>query len=139
MTMPLRPCASCSKRFFMASRSPAPSLRLTPLNLPPFPFATACWRTSQPGDLPSWGRATPTSRDESALNKTACHVESRKSLQKTEMDGRNPHRAVRFHSRIGFTSHERELLLIPIQKPTVYLRNFLQMRRGHVVLGCSKP
>src|SRR6266852_4623825 len=52
----------------------------------------------------------PTSRDESAFNKTAWPVESRKSLQKTEMDGRNPHRAVRFHSRIGFTSHGRELL-----------------------------
>src|SRR5712691_6115859 len=31
--MPLRPCASCSKRSCMASRSPAPSLRLIPRNL----------------------------------------------------------------------------------------------------------
>jgi hypothetical protein len=28
------------------------------------------------------------------------------------MDGRNPHRAVRRHGRIGFTSHERELLVL---------------------------
>ena len=54
----------------------------------------------------------PTSRDESTGNKTAWHVESRKSLQKTERGGRNPHRVVRFHRRIGFTSHERELLSI---------------------------
>ena len=26
------------------------------------------------------------------------------------MDGRNPNRAVRYYGRIGFTSHERELL-----------------------------
>src|SRR5215813_11629218 len=31
--MPLRPCASCSKRSYMASRSLAPSLCLIPLNL----------------------------------------------------------------------------------------------------------
>src|SRR5215510_2259066 len=72
--------------------------------------ATARQQTSQPGDLPSWGRAMPTARDESTFNKTTWHVESSKSPQKTEMDGRHPHRAVRFHSRIGFTSHERELL-----------------------------
>ena len=51
------------------------------------------------------------SREESPCNKTVCHVESRKSLPKTKMDGRYPHRVVRFHSRIGFISHERELLL----------------------------
>src|SRR6266849_1551985 len=45
MTMPLRPCANCSKPSFMASRSPAPSLQLTPLNLPPFPLQP---RASEP-------------------------------------------------------------------------------------------
>jgi hypothetical protein len=72
--------------------------------------ATACQRTTQSGDLPSGGSTMPTSREESPFNKTACHVESRKSLPRTKMDGRYPHRVVRFHSRRGFISHERELL-----------------------------
>ena len=40
------------------------------------------------------------------------------------MDGRNTHRAVRYHDRIGFTGHERELLVA--RKLLIALWRFLE-------------
>lgn len=41
-------------------------------------------------------------------DRRSCRIET--SLQPTDMDGRNTHRAVRYHGRLGFTRPERELL-----------------------------
>ena len=59
----------------------------------------------------------PPGRDEAAGTKAAGHIKSKKSLQKTVMAGRHPHRMVRYHGRIGFTRHQRELLIARIQFP----------------------
>ena len=58
-----------------------------------------------PKALPSLGAAAPLGREEAACNQTAWHVESQKSLPKTEMAGRHSNRAGRYHGRIGFTCH----------------------------------
>jgi hypothetical protein len=88
MTMPLRPCASCSQRSGTASRRSAPSLRWIPLPRPPCPLER---RAIEPDELPALGDATPQGRDGSAFHTTAWHVASRTPQQKTEMDGRNTH------------------------------------------------
>jgi hypothetical protein len=56
------------------------------------------------------GVVAPPGGDAAAFNTTPCHIKAKKSPQKTAMAGRHPHRAVRSHGRIGFTSHQRELL-----------------------------
>src|SRR6266852_9194075 len=43
-------------------------------------------------------------------DRLSCRIE-KVSAKDGEMDGRNTNRPVRYHGRIGFTSHERELLL----------------------------
>jgi hypothetical protein len=58
------------------------------------------------------GALAPLARDEATFNKTTCHITSNKSLPKTAMAGRRPHRAARYYGCIGFTSHQRELLEI---------------------------
>jgi hypothetical protein len=88
----------------------SPIVALDSSSSPSMASATACQRTSQSGDRSSGGSTMPTSREEATFNKTACHAKSRKSLPKTKMDGRYPHRGVRFHSCIGCISHKRELL-----------------------------
>ena len=65
------------------------------------------------------GAVAPPARDEAACNKTTCHITSKKSLPKTAMAGRHPHRAVRYYGRIGFTSHQRELLHGITFKPVI--------------------
>src|SRR6266536_4825619 len=108
MTMPLRPCASCSKRSGMASRSPAPSLRLIPLNLA---IGSLCDRVPLNQVIPQhWGKLRLHDEMSRLSTRQPVMVASSKSVQKTAMDGRNTHRAVRYHDRIGFTRHERELL-----------------------------
>jgi len=42
-------------------------------------------------------------------DRLSCRIE-KVSAKDGEMDGRNTNRPVRYHGRIGFTSHERELL-----------------------------
>jgi len=54
-----------------------PMVAIDAASSPALASATACQRPSQPGDLPSWGRALPPSREASAFNKTAWHVASR--------------------------------------------------------------
>src|SRR5262245_57087932 len=56
------------------------------------------------------GGIAPPGRDEAAGTKADGPIKSKKSLQKTVMAGRHPHRVVRYHGRIGFTRHQRELL-----------------------------
>jgi hypothetical protein len=62
----------------------SPIVAIDSSSSPSLSSATACQRTSQPGDLPSWGSAMPTSRDESAFNKTAWHVESSKLFKRRQ-------------------------------------------------------
>src|SRR5262249_13388499 len=61
----------------------------------------------------------PPGRDEAAGTKAAGHIKSKKSLQKTVMAGRHPHRVIRYYGRIGFTRHQRELLM----PRSIFVRN----------------
>ena len=58
------------------------------------------------------GGVAPPGGDAAACNPTPCPIKAQKSPHKTAMAGRHPHRAVRSHGRIGFTSHQRELLFL---------------------------
>ena len=47
---------------------------------------------------------------DAVFNKTAWHIASKKFLSQTAMAVRDPHRVVRYHGRLGFTSQQRGLL-----------------------------
>ena len=72
-TMPLRPCASCSKRSYMALRSLAPSCYWIPRNLSPLLLRL---RALKPEVCSSRGTTMPSGRELSVFDKTACHVAS---------------------------------------------------------------
>ena len=74
---------------------------------------------SNPAIPHRFGKATPQRRDESACNKTATHIRSRTSLQKTETDGRNAESVIRYHGHIGLSGHKRELLMVLQLAPPV--------------------
>lgn len=77
--------ASMRQRFealLYGFKKSSPMVAIDASSSPSISSATACQRTSQPGALPSWGSTRPTSRDESAFNKTAWHVESRKLFKR---------------------------------------------------------
>src|SRR5713226_1303395 len=54
-------------------------------------------------------------------DRLSCRIE-KVSAKDGEMDCRNTNRPVRYHGRIGFTSHERELLVIHESWPTAFYR-----------------
>src|SRR5712671_4976956 len=49
-------------------------------------------------------------------DRLSCRIE-KVSAKDGEMDGRSTNRPVRYHGRIGFTSHERELLFAGHHQP----------------------
>src|SRR4029453_18628054 len=106
-TIPLRPCASCSKRSYMASKSLAPSLRLIPLNLLPF-FCT--YVASNQVFSHHWGQLRL--KDEMSLLSTRQFVTSnRESLcTRREKGWSNCSLSCPPPGRLGFASHQRELL-----------------------------